>query len=137
MPSVVIKLGSSVVAHDDGTIRIDVLSRICDDVAALYATGYDPVVVTSGAIARGLGEMKIPPAQRPRAIDHGGNRKKYDRAAGDLTGSDFQRRYALKTAAVDPCETVCERCAKAGDLPHCIAATDAGDCRGSNQNGDP
>jgi glutamate 5-kinase len=69
MPSVVIKLGSSVVAFDDGTIRTDVLSRICDDVAGLYASGYDPVIVTSGAIARGLGEMKIPPAQRPRAID--------------------------------------------------------------------
>src|SRR3984957_6130278 len=69
MPSVVIKLGSSVVAHDDGTIRIRVLNRICDDVAALYSSGYDPVIVTSGAIARGLGEMKIPPAQRPRAID--------------------------------------------------------------------
>jgi glutamate 5-kinase len=69
MPSVVIKLGSSVVANDDGTIRMDVLSRICDDVAELHASGYDPVIVTSGAIARGLGEMKIPAGQRPRTID--------------------------------------------------------------------
>ncbi len=36
MSSVVIKLGSSVVAEDDGTIRTEVLGRICDDVAALY-----------------------------------------------------------------------------------------------------
>jgi len=61
MSSVVIKLGSSVVATDDGTIRMDVLGRICDDVAALHASGYDPVIVTSGAIARGLGAMNIPP----------------------------------------------------------------------------
>ena len=27
------------------------------------------MIVTSGAIARGLGVMQIPPAQRPRAID--------------------------------------------------------------------
>ena len=69
MTSVVIKLGSSVVANDDGTVRIDVLQRICDDVALLHTGGYDPIIVTSGAIARGLGVMEIPPSQRPRAID--------------------------------------------------------------------
>lgn len=69
MSSVVIKLGSSVVADDDGTVRTEVLQRICDDVALLHARGYEPIVVTSGAIARGLGVMEIPPAQRPRAID--------------------------------------------------------------------
>lgn len=69
MSSVVIKLGSSVVADDDGTVRTEVLQRICDDVALLHARGYEPLIVTSGAIARGLGVMQIPPAQRPRAID--------------------------------------------------------------------
>src|ERR1700761_2846106 len=69
MSSVVIKLGSSVVANDDGTVRTEVLNRICDDVAALHADGHEPIVVTSGAIARGLGVMKIAPGQRPRAID--------------------------------------------------------------------
>jgi glutamate 5-kinase len=69
MSSIVIKLGSSVVATDDGTIREDVLARISDSVAALHASGQDPIVVTSGAIAHGLGLMSIPPAQRPRAMD--------------------------------------------------------------------
>ncbi len=78
MSSVVIKLGSSVVAADDGTVRADVLNRICDDVAALHRDGYDPIIVTSGAIARGLGVMGIAPGQsgpvphpvqRPRPID--------------------------------------------------------------------
>jgi glutamate 5-kinase len=69
MSSVVIKLGSSVVADDDGTVRTDVLQRICDDVALLYTRGYEPVIVTSGAIARGLGVMQIPPAERPKTID--------------------------------------------------------------------
>ncbi len=69
MGSVVIKLGSSVVANDDGTVRLEVLQRICDDVAALHADGHEPIIVTSGAIARGLGVMRIPPAQRPKAID--------------------------------------------------------------------
>jgi glutamate 5-kinase len=69
MSSVVIKLGSSVVANDDGTVRTEVLQRICDDVALLHTRGYDPIIVTSGAIARGLGVMHIAPSQRPKAID--------------------------------------------------------------------
>jgi glutamate 5-kinase len=69
MGSVVIKLGSSVVASDDGTVRTEVLERICDDVAALHQQGIEPIVVTSGAIARGLGELGILPSQRPRAIE--------------------------------------------------------------------
>ena len=69
MSSVVIKLGSSVVANDDGTVRFDVLQRICDDVALLHGRGYEPIIVTSGAIARGLGVMQIAPGQRPKAID--------------------------------------------------------------------
>jgi glutamate 5-kinase len=69
MGAVVIKLGSSVVADDEGSVREQVLGRICDDVAALHADGIAPVIVTSGAIARGLSVMQIPPARRPRAID--------------------------------------------------------------------
>ncbi len=69
MSSVVIKLGSSVVANDDGTVRLDVLQRICDDVASLHVDGHEPIIVTSGAIARGFGVMAIAPAQRPKAID--------------------------------------------------------------------
>ena len=68
MGSIVIKLGSSVVATDDGTIRRPVLGRICDDVAALHAQGLEPVIITSGAIARGLGMLGIAPAQRPQAL---------------------------------------------------------------------
>ncbi len=64
MSTVVIKLGSSVVANDDGTVRIEVLQQICDDVAALHADGHEPIVVTSGAIARGLGVMGFPPSRR-------------------------------------------------------------------------
>ena len=69
MGTVVIKLGSSIVANDAGTVRADVLARICDQVAVVHRHGDAPVVVTSGAIARGLGEMRFEPASRPRAID--------------------------------------------------------------------
>jgi glutamate 5-kinase len=67
MSSVVVKLGSSIVASDRGEVRTDVLSRICDEVAELHRAGRRPVIVTSGAIARGMGVMELP--LRPRAID--------------------------------------------------------------------
>jgi glutamate 5-kinase len=67
MGSVVVKLGSSIVARDSGEVRIEVLSRICDEVAELHRAGRQPVIVTSGAIARGMGVMQLP--LRPRAID--------------------------------------------------------------------
>ena len=67
MGPVVIKLGSSIVADDRGEVRIDVLTRICDELAELHRAGRQPVVVTSGAIARGMGVMALP--IRPRAMD--------------------------------------------------------------------
>ncbi len=67
MDTLVVKLGSSIVVDERGTVRADVLSRICDELADLYRSGHSVIVVTSGAIARGMGLMEIP--MRPRAID--------------------------------------------------------------------
>jgi glutamate 5-kinase len=67
MGAVVVKLGSSIVATDEGEVRTDVLGRICDELAELQRAGRQPVVVTSGAIARGMGVMGL--ALRPRAMD--------------------------------------------------------------------
>jgi glutamate 5-kinase len=67
MGVVVVKLGSSIVARDHGEVRVDVLARICDELAALQRAGRQPVIVTSGAIARGMGVMGLP--LRPRAMD--------------------------------------------------------------------
>ncbi len=67
MSCVVVKLGSSIVADERGEVRADVLGRICDEVAELHRAGRAPIVVTSGAIARGMGVMAL--GMRPRAID--------------------------------------------------------------------
>ena len=61
-----VKLGSSIVASDDGEVRADVLARICDELAERHRAGDRLIVVTSGAIARGMGVMRIP---RPKAVD--------------------------------------------------------------------
>ncbi len=67
MGLLVVKLGSSIVVDERGAVRDDVLGRICDELADLYRAGHPVIVVTSGAIARGMGLMEIP--MRPRAID--------------------------------------------------------------------
>lgn len=67
MKRVVIKLGSSIVAGEDGELRTGVLERICDVVASLHAEGREVVIVSSGAIARGVGIMGLP--ARPGTIE--------------------------------------------------------------------
>ena len=64
MSSLVVKLGSSIVADERGAVRADVLAGICDQLAELHGAGESVIVVTSGAIARGMGVMAIP--LRPR-----------------------------------------------------------------------
>jgi glutamate 5-kinase len=66
MARTVVKLGSSVVAGGDGEPRMDVLAGHCALLARLHAEGHELVVVTSGAIARGMREMEMP--ARPTTI---------------------------------------------------------------------
>src|SRR4029078_2021726 len=65
--TLVVKLGSSIVAADDGELRTDVLDSVCEQVARLEQGGERVVMVTSGAIARGMRLMGLP--VRPRAMD--------------------------------------------------------------------
>jgi glutamate 5-kinase len=67
MATVVVKLGSSIVADDAGQVRGDVLDALCVEVGARHAAGDDVIVVTSGAIARGMRLMELP--VRPRAME--------------------------------------------------------------------
>jgi glutamate 5-kinase len=67
MKRVVIKLGSSIVADDDGELRTGVLTSICDVVASLHAEGKEVVIVSSGAIARGVRIMGL--SARPGAVE--------------------------------------------------------------------
>jgi glutamate 5-kinase len=66
MRRLVVKLGSSIVA-DGGELRTGVLGRICDVVAAQHSQGRDVVIVSSGAIARGVQIMGLP--AKPGAIE--------------------------------------------------------------------
>jgi glutamate 5-kinase len=66
VPTVVVKLGSSVIATDSGELRQSVVARICEEVAALHRAGTDVIIVTSGAIARGIHLLELP--SRPSQI---------------------------------------------------------------------
>src|SRR4051812_13158058 len=67
MPAAVVKLGSSVITEDSGELRLAVIARVCEEVAALHRAGVDVVIVTSGAIARGMRLLELP--ARPSAIE--------------------------------------------------------------------
>src|SRR5918996_826334 len=65
--TVVVKLGSSIVADERGVVRGDVLDSVCAQVAELHEGGEDVAMVTSGAIALGMRLMELP--RRPNSIE--------------------------------------------------------------------
>jgi glutamate 5-kinase len=87
--TLVVKLGSSIVAADDGGLRADVLDSVCAQVAALEQGGERVVMVTSGAIARGMRLMGLP--VRPRAMDE-------LQAASAVGQGDLFRAYESRLA---------------------------------------
>src|SRR5919106_1243112 len=98
MPVAVVKLGSSVVAHESGELRLSVVARVCEEVAQLHRSGVDVVVVTSGAIARGMRLLErtvrrneIAELQAASAIGQGRLYRTYD---------DLLREQGLQTAQV-------------------------------------
>jgi glutamate 5-kinase len=98
MPVAVVKLGSSVVAQESGELRLSVVARVCEDVATLHRAGVDVVVVTSGAIARGIHLLESPirrteiaELQAASAVGQGRLYRTYD---------DLLREQGLRTAQV-------------------------------------
>jgi glutamate 5-kinase len=87
--TLVVKLGSSIVAADDGSLRSDVLDSVCEQVASLEKGGERVVMVTSGAIARGMRLMDLP--VRPRAMDE-------LQAASAVGQGDLFRAYESRLA---------------------------------------
>jgi glutamate 5-kinase len=89
MATVIVKLGSSIVADDRGEVRTDVLAGVCDEAARRYEDGDELVLVTSGAIARGMRLMELP--VRPSAMDE-------LQAASAVGQGDLFRAYERRLA---------------------------------------
>ena len=66
MARYVIKLGSNIVADEAGALRADLLSAVCNEVAARHEAGDSVVLVSSGAIARGIEVLEL--GSRPQAM---------------------------------------------------------------------
>jgi glutamate 5-kinase len=65
--TVVAKLGSSIVAGDDGELRAAVLDGVCEQVCGLHEEGENVALVTSGAVACGMRVMGL--KRRPAEVD--------------------------------------------------------------------
>jgi glutamate 5-kinase len=98
MPVAVVKLGSSVIAHESGELRLSVVARVCEEVAGLHRAGIEVVIVTSGAIARGIRLLDLPvrpseiaELQAASAVGQGRLYRTYD---------DLLREQGLRTAQV-------------------------------------
>jgi glutamate 5-kinase len=65
--TVVVKLGSSIVADERGEVRGDVLDSVCRQVGELHGAGEEVAMVTSGAIALGWRLMEL--TSRPHTVD--------------------------------------------------------------------
>ena len=57
--TLVVKVGSNVLTTDSGKLDITRMSALVDQIAWLRGNGYDVVLVTSGAVACGRGELQV------------------------------------------------------------------------------
>lgn len=55
----VIKVGSNVLTRDNGRLDVTRMSALVDQVAALRSGGHEVILVSSGAVASGRGELKV------------------------------------------------------------------------------
>lgn len=90
--TLVVKLGSSIVADDHGEVRAEVLDSICQQVADVKQAGEGVVLVTSGAIARGIRIMDL--GRRPTSMDS-------LQAASAVGQGDLFRAYENRLATRD------------------------------------
>lgn len=63
---IVIKIGSSSLTHDSGLLDLWKMESLVKQIANLYNSGKDIILVSSGAIAAGIGKMKLP--EKPKSI---------------------------------------------------------------------
>jgi glutamate 5-kinase len=111
---IVAKLGSSTLVDADGELRTDVLEARVRDLVRLRRLGYRPILVTSGAIACGLGRLGIrdqptalPDLQAASAVGQGVLFQRYLELFGAhdetpaqvlLTSADLARRSSYVNA---------------------------------------
>lgn len=56
---IVVKVGSNVLTREDGKLDVTRMSALVDQIAWLRNNGYEVILVSSGAVASGRGELKV------------------------------------------------------------------------------
>lgn len=64
--TLIIKIGSNVLTRDDDQLDENRVQHLCDQIDRLIATGRKVVVVTSGAVAAGIGVLGL--AEKPQSL---------------------------------------------------------------------
>ena len=63
---IVIKIGSSSLTHDSGLIDLWQMEKLVRQIVNIYNNNKEVIIVSSGAIAAGMGKMKL--SERPKTI---------------------------------------------------------------------
>jgi len=66
--TIVVKIGTGVLTRADATLDVDRVHALVDDVARVIGTGRKVVIVSSGAIGAGLGQLAL--KRRPSDLPH-------------------------------------------------------------------
>ncbi len=56
---VAIKIGSNVLTHKDGTLDLDRIASLVEQIATLHKNGVEVILISSGAVASGRSELKL------------------------------------------------------------------------------
>lgn len=94
MKRIVVKVGSQVLCNEHGALNDPVLASLSGQVAALAAQGWQPLLVSSGAVASGAGVARSEPgAERLQRIADPVGRKQAFAALGQVRLMETWRRY--------------------------------------------
>ncbi len=63
---IVVKVGTSTLTHENGSVDIKTIDRLCMVLSDLHNTGYEVVLVSSGAISVGVSKMRL--SERPKEM---------------------------------------------------------------------
>ena len=63
---VVVKVGTSTLTKEDGSLNISKIKEIVKEISNLVDKGYEMVLVTSGAVGAGMGQLGL--IEKPKAL---------------------------------------------------------------------
>jgi len=91
---IVVKVGSQVLCNEDGTLNMPVMASLADQISTLGKQGWQTLLVSSGAVASGIGVMQSEPgAQKLRRIPDPVTRKQALAAAGQIRLMETWRKH--------------------------------------------